>query len=186
MRDLLSIARSARSESPYPRWLISDLRSDHAGETGAVWIYKGALWVARGDELRAEIRRHLAHEERHLAALEIILARHHRSRLLFPWWVCGMLLGIIGAALGARLHHVTVEAVETFVDQHYTDQIERLQGSAKFHATQQLLQVCRVDEISHCSEAAKLVGTTRSFSMRIWGHIVGFGSRAAVFAARRI
>jgi demethoxyubiquinone hydroxylase (CLK1/Coq7/Cat5 family) len=28
-----------------PAWLVADLRSDQAGETGAVWIYRGVLAV---------------------------------------------------------------------------------------------------------------------------------------------
>ncbi len=36
----------------YPRWLESDLRSDHAGETGAVWIYKGILSFAGDQDIR--------------------------------------------------------------------------------------------------------------------------------------
>lgn len=31
---------------PFPAQIVSLIRSDHAGETGAVWIYKGALSAA--------------------------------------------------------------------------------------------------------------------------------------------
>ena len=46
--------------------LVRDLRSDHAGETGAVWIYKGILAVSSDAELREFAREHLATERRHL------------------------------------------------------------------------------------------------------------------------
>ena len=31
-----------------PAWLLGELRSDQAGETGAVAIYRGILWVEQG------------------------------------------------------------------------------------------------------------------------------------------
>lgn len=34
--------RAAISACEFPRWLEQELSSDHAGETGAVWIYVGA------------------------------------------------------------------------------------------------------------------------------------------------
>ena len=34
-----------RSAKPFPRWLQEEMRSNHAGETGAVEIYNGALWA---------------------------------------------------------------------------------------------------------------------------------------------
>ena len=35
-----------------PQWLIADLRSDHAGETGAIWIYKGILLTTSEEALK--------------------------------------------------------------------------------------------------------------------------------------
>jgi len=32
-----------RNGRPFPAWLVAELRSDHAGEVGAVEIYRGAL-----------------------------------------------------------------------------------------------------------------------------------------------
>ena len=32
--------------APYSKYLEQELRSDHAGETGAVYIYKGIIAVA--------------------------------------------------------------------------------------------------------------------------------------------
>ena len=39
------------------------LRSDHAGEVGAVYIYKGILKIAKDPELVNFSKRHLATEE---------------------------------------------------------------------------------------------------------------------------
>ena len=51
-----------------PMDLMPELRTDHAGETGAVWIYRGVLAVSRDPALRAFAQRHLATERRHRRA----------------------------------------------------------------------------------------------------------------------
>ena len=49
-----------------PKKLRKDLRSDHAGETGAVMIYKGILAVSRDPALRSFASTHLETEQKHL------------------------------------------------------------------------------------------------------------------------
>lgn len=39
------------------RWLNGELSSDHAGETGAVWIYEGALDAMKVNSVSAEVAR---------------------------------------------------------------------------------------------------------------------------------
>ena len=50
--------------------LVSFLRSDHAGEVGAVYIYKGILTIAKDPELVEFSTRHLATEKEHLRKME--------------------------------------------------------------------------------------------------------------------
>ena len=69
---------------PMPAWLVQELRSDHAGETGAVMIYRGILAFTRDAELRDFAARHGATEQGHLDLLEQLLPSQQRSRLL-PW-----------------------------------------------------------------------------------------------------
>ena len=54
-------------------FLKAFLRSDHAGEVGAVYIYKGILKVAKDAELVSFSKRHLATEESHLQEIEAVL-----------------------------------------------------------------------------------------------------------------
>ena len=44
----------------YPRWLTAELRSNHAGELGAVMIYRGILAGSTDPVLRAFAEEHLA------------------------------------------------------------------------------------------------------------------------------
>ena len=178
-----------------PAALIADLRTDHAGESGAVMIYRGIL-VATGDAgVRHFAQAHLATEARHLAQIEPLLAPPHRSRLLPLWRIAGWLTGALPAWAGPRAVYATIEAVETFVDQHYAEQIVSIDRHDPGHsapplqALRALLQACRGDEIAHRDEAAALFASSRkppTLALRAWVWSVGAGSRVAVKICRRV
>ncbi len=90
--------------------LIADLRSDHAGETGAIMIYRAILAVARDPELRAFASAHMETEARHLELLEELLPPRQRSRLLPIWRVAGFLTGFFPALFGPRAVFATIDA----------------------------------------------------------------------------
>jgi demethoxyubiquinone hydroxylase (CLK1/Coq7/Cat5 family) len=139
-------ARPRRRPAELARDLVPELRSDHAGETGAVWIYNGMLPVVRSRELRAFARRHRDTGRRHLARIAAVLALPRRSRLLLAWRRAGFATGALPALFGARAVYGTVAAVETFVDRHYQQQIERLDAappSARRDALRALLAECQ-------------------------------------------
>lgn len=178
-----------------PPWLVADLRTDHAGETGAVCIYRGMLATTRHAAVRRFAQAHLATESAHLALIEPWLPPRHRSLLLPLWRVAGWLTGALPALWGPKAAFATVQAVETFVDQHYTEQIDaidRIRQDTDGRALQPvraLLASCRADEIEHRDEAAALLaagGTALPAALRAWVWAVGAGSRAAVKVCRRI
>ena len=101
--------------------LQRELRSDHAGETGAVYIYKGIVTVARwlkDEELLSFAKRHGITEADHLRQIEEWLPIQQRSWLLGPWRLAGWLTGALPAMFGRRAVYGTIAAVETFVDHH--------------------------------------------------------------------
>jgi len=53
--------------------MFADLRTDRAGESGVVCIYKGVLHFAREPSLRASDQHHLAKEQNHLRLIEALL-----------------------------------------------------------------------------------------------------------------
>jgi len=167
--------------------LLGDLRSDHAGETGAVMIYRGILARATDPAIRAFATAHLATEAEHLRLLEAMLAPGQRSVLLPIWRVAGFLTGWLPALFGRRAVYATIEAVETFVDHHYAEQIARLGHAGEEGALRRLLETCQGEEVHHRDEAAAaLGGAARGPLLRAWGFVVGSGSAAAVAAARRV
>jgi len=168
-----------------PAWVLADLRTDHAGEVGAVCIYQGVLRLARDPALRAFAQHHLATEQRHLSQIEAWLPPAHHSRLLPLWRLAGFLTGALPALLGPRAVYATIEAVETFVDLHYDEQIRALSSQPALDALRQTLQDCQADEVAHRNEAADARGPGKpGLALRAWCALVSTGSRSAVAVCR--
>jgi ubiquinone biosynthesis monooxygenase Coq7 len=180
------IAPPFASLPPLPDWLVAELRSDHAGETGAVMIYRGILAVARDPAVRDFARRHRATEQGHLDLLEALLPPRQRSRLLPVWRVAGWLTGALPALFGPRAVHVTIDAVESFVDHHYQQQLDRLDAEGTHPEIRSLLARCQAEEVEHRDEARELTGHPAGPLLRAWARTVGAGSAAAVMAAKRV
>lgn len=168
--------------------LERELRSDHAGETGAVSIYKGIVAVSKwrnNPELVRFAQEHGKTEAEHLKLIEEWLPADKRSRLLGPWRLAGWLTGAIPAIFGGRAVYATIAAVETFVDRHYQQQVDHIE---QFGAPSGLLSVirkCQADECHHRDEALVLVGPKRlPMLLRLLCAGVGAGSAAAVVLAR--
>jgi len=170
----------------YPRWLVRELRSDHAGEAGAVAIYRGILAVSRCSEVRQFAHRHLQTESRHLAIMRDLLSADQRSRLLPVWVTAGFMTGALPSLFGRRPVYATIEAVETFVDCHYRQQVDRLDEDDRWVQVRQALESCRQDELSHRAEARKLGEGGRGIALRLWLRAIAIGSAAGVAVARRV
>lgn len=172
------------AHGPDRRWLSGELRSDHAGETGAVWVYRGILAVTRDPEIIAFAEEHIATERDHLALIESLIEPGQRSVLVPIWRVSGFVLGALPALLGREAVYQTIEAVETFVDGHYLAQVERLHADGKRELAA-LLGQCREDEIRHREEAAARRERPIGLIGRAWQGLIGAGSKGAVIIARR-
>ena len=170
-----------------PAEVMADLRTDHAGEVGAVFIYKGVLQFARDPVLRAFADHHLVTEQKHLLLIAGWLPKAEYSRLLPLWKLAGFLTGALPALFGSKAVYATIEAVETFVNQHYEDQIRALDSQPELSDLRQTLLDCQADEVAHRDEAAAALGSTRpNLVLRAWCTMVGIGSKAAVSLIRHI
>lgn len=170
----------------YPPWLAAELRSDHAGELGAVMIYQGILAVASQHAVRAFAEEHLATEQQHLQVLESLLSHSMRSRLQWPWRAAGWFIGALPALIGTQWVYATIQTVETFVDAHYHKQIARLEAELPANPVTEILERCRADEVMHQQDAAARVEGTPSLALSLWLKAVSMGSKAAVFVARKV
>jgi len=194
---------------PIPKWLIGELRSDQAGETGAVQIYKGALY-ALNQKLKnkepTEYETHLLQfckchsetEQSHLDAINAVLPHQHYTKLLTLWEFFGFTLGYVSTRFCSRGMYLTTDAVESFVEEHYDYQIDRLtreleSGEVKgqeFERLLSILQWAREDEVHH-KEEARLKASEGPFMWiraleDIWKLIVYYGSKGAAALAKKV
>ena len=186
-----------------PIELLRELRTDHAGETGAVMIYRGVLAVTSDPALRVFAQHHLATEQRHLDLINTVMPRRLRSALLPIWRLSGWLTGALPACVGPKAVYATIQAVETFVDRHYADQIRQIDALLSPHpgtvpdaartarvgelqSLRTMLEKCRLDEVLHRDEAARLWDGSASVLLRWWQATVGRGSAWAVVVCRRL
>ena len=172
----------------WSEYIEQELRSDHAGEVGAVEIYRGikavALW--RGDlELMRFADEHGSVECQHLTMMNDLVPTEQRSRLETPWRVAGWLTGAVPALFGRNTVYATIQAVETFVDQHYQQQIDLLSEHVEHNKITDVLIKCQADEIHHRDDAGARVVSSNPI-LSAWCGMIGVGSRAAVAICRKI
>ena len=167
-----------------PNWLQAELRSDHAGETGAVWIYHGILQCSRDPVVRDFAQQHLETEQSHLALFDQWLPATVKSVLVPAWRLSGWVLGAI-ATLGGRAGvFATIEAVETFVLNHYEQQIRQLVQADIYPEVALALDQFRRDEDNHRADAQDRQDNSAGPVVRAWQKLVDWGSASAVVVAR--
>jgi ubiquinone biosynthesis monooxygenase Coq7 len=165
--------------------LIKELRASHAGETGAVYIYRGILRFCKDEYLRDFALHHLETETKHLTLLSQLLPPTFESRLLPLWRLAGYLTGALPALFGTNTVYRTIQAVETFVEAHYLHQLSLEEVKAD-PETCAAFRDCLADEIAHKDEAAQLAKDDPGPLLSIWLGAVSTGSKTAVQFARRM
>ena len=111
------------------------LRVDHAGELGAVHIYRGqrAVMEAGGREpISGQLERMEAQEARHLARFETLLCQEAaRPTLLAPLWRgAGFALGVGTALMGEKAAHACAE-LSGFRDEEIAHRDEAVESGAR-------------------------------------------------------
>jgi ubiquinone biosynthesis monooxygenase Coq7 len=182
---------SLLNNSPYSSAIRAELRASHAGETGAVWIYRGILLVnrlKRDSDIDMFAKHHLATEKEHLSQFEHLIHRFRGSALLSIWIFAGFMMGVFSALLGKNWVYYTIYKVESFVDVHYQQQISALSKLEFIDKLEiiSMMKVCNADEQAHRDEALNAMSGKPSLIMRIWGKLVGTGSHCAVVVAKLI
>lgn len=181
----------AAPDKPGPRAvrLGQMLRVDHAGEYGAVAIYRGqrAVFDALGhkQETAAAIAEMEAGEEEHLSTFDALLAeRRVRPTLLAPLWnAAGFGLGAATALMGEKAAMACTEAVEDVIEKHYAEQAEALEtDEPELAAT---IRKFRDDEIGHKTTAEE-AGAREAPGYSLLSAAIKAGCRAAIKVAERI
>jgi ubiquinone biosynthesis monooxygenase Coq7 len=109
------------------------MKVDHAGEHGAICIYRAQLRFARwrAPDMVDELRAFLVHERRHRSLFGAELARRGRRRCR-SYHLCGLggfVLGALTGLAGRRAIAATTVAIETVVLRHMHAQVAVLAAS---------------------------------------------------------
>jgi len=167
------------------------LRVDHAGEYGAVAIYKGQQAVFGKNHKTRDIADKLAkmeaEEQHHLDAFDNLLNEHKiRPTALAPIWnVAGFGLGVVTALMGEKAAHACTEAVETVIEKHYADQIDELEGDEDHKAMREQFIQFREDELHHRDIAIE-EGAKDAPGYGVLSRVIKAGCHAAIRISEKI
>ena len=165
------------------------LRVDHAGEYGAVHIYRAQRAVFEGRQGKAAIAADMAEmqaqEAVHLARFDALLnAERVRPTALIPLWrLAAVALGTGTALMGEKAAHACTEAVEDVIEKHYADQIAELADSDPELAAE--LTVFRDEELAHHDHAIEH-GSREAPAYRLLSAVIKAGCRAAIKVSERV
>lgn len=176
-------------ENVAKRRLDEMIRVDHAGEFGAVQIYRGQRAVFERIESKAHAARLIAEmeagEQEHLRTFDrLITERRVRPTVMAPVWrVAGFGLGAVTALLGEQAAHACTEAVEEVIEEHYGQQIDELDGvDNELH---DVVERFRAEEIAH-KETAIDQGARNAPGYPVLSAVIKFGCRAAIRISEKI
>ncbi|WP_411287223.1 demethoxyubiquinone hydroxylase family protein [Phenylobacterium sp.] len=169
--------------------LAEILRVDHAGELGAVSIYRGQRAVFGDAPGNARIAGQLAemeaHEAVHLARFDRLLTeRQVRPTALTPLWrLAGFALGAGTALMGDKAAHACTEAVETVIEEHYAGQVAELAEREPELAAE--LARFREEELAH-RDLAREEGARDAPAYGLLSAVIRTGCRAAIKISEKL
>jgi len=158
------------------------LKVNHAGEYGAIRIYKAQLWVARRlyADVVAFLEETLAHEVRHCALFrEAMPVRNARPcRIMALWGNGGYVLGFLTALMGRQGIWVCTAAVESAVHRHLQDQLHFLRD--RDPELRQLVLAIQEEELSHLYHAEARIAA-RGLWSRALGAFISWSTDVAIW-----
>ncbi len=166
------------------------LRVDHAGEYGAVAIYRGQLAVfgrkAGHERITAQLTEMAEQEQEHLDAFDKLLASGRvRPTALSPIWnAAGFALGAAPALLGEKAAHACTEAVETVIEEHYGDQVAELETAGETELATRLAKF-QAEEVAH-KDLAAAEGASEAPGYPILSALIRTGCRLAIRISEKV
>jgi len=163
------------------------MKVDHAGEHGAIHIYRGQILAARitAPDLVPELVEFKAHEERHRAIFAAELGRRGVRRCRSAWLcaIGGFTLGVVTGLLGRAAIHGTTAAVERVVLRHLAAQLAALAAIDRAAATA-VSQIVD-DEQRHFDDSARHLAPG-SACHRVLDQVVGAATESVIWVGMRI
>lgn len=165
------------------------IRVDHAGEYGAVQIYRGQLAVfshlpgkARAAALIADME---AGEKHHLETFDrLIVERGVRPTVLAPVWRgAGFMLGAVTALMGEKAAHACTAAVEEAIEEHYHEQSKALDGVDP--VLKRIVDTFREEELEH-RDTAIVEGAKSAPGYGVLSGAIKLGCKLAIKVSEKI
>lgn len=184
-----------RTSPPMPgegareRLLAEMVRVDHAGEFGAVQIYRGQRAVFGRSDSKAHAARVVAEmeagEQEHLRTFDrMISERGVRPTIMAPVWrVAGFGLGAVTALMGEKAAHACTEAVENVIEEHYARQSAALAGVDE--ELKDVVDRFREEELAHRDTAIEQ-GAREAPGYAVLSAVIKLGCRAAIRISEKI
>jgi len=163
------------------------MKVDHAGEHGAVCIYRAQILMARwrAPDLVGELESFLSHERRHRRLFGSELSRRGARRCRSYAW-CGLggfLLGAATGLAGRGAIAATTVAIERVVLRHMAEQVEALAGVDP-RAVAALEDVMGEEQAHHDLSAAR--PESRGAWSRLIDPIVAASTAAVIWLGMRL
>jgi ubiquinone biosynthesis monooxygenase Coq7 len=172
-----------------PKETLGDcvMKVDHAGEHGAVCVYRAQRWFARwrAPDMLAEIDAFLAHERGHRARFAAELAHRGVRRCRSYLW-CGfggLLLGMVTGIAGREAIAATTVAIERVVLRHMHDQIAALRGVDE-RAVRIVSAIVAEEQEHHDLSAARL--PVAGFWQRLIDPVVSVSTETVIWLGMRL
>lgn len=161
------------------------IRVNHAGEYGATRIYAGQLAALKQTQNVETLEEMAQQEQKHLDYFNtLIIERQIRPTIFQPLWhVGGFALGYLTGILGEKVAHACTIAVEEVIEDHYQNQLNRLNDSEQ--DLKNIILECQADEVAHKEEAKKQGGEEAPF-YPLLSTAIKHLSKAAIWLSERL
>jgi ubiquinone biosynthesis monooxygenase Coq7 len=145
------------------------LKVNHAGEHGAIRIYRAQLWLARRlyPDIVGFLEETLSHEIQHCALFRDAMGPRNAMPCcaMILWGNGGFVLGLATALLGRKGVWICTAAVEATVHRHFDEQLHFLLG--KDPELHRLISAIQQQELMHLRHAEQRIVTSS-----IWGVVL--------------
>ncbi|WP_331245641.1 demethoxyubiquinone hydroxylase family protein [Pseudoalteromonas luteoviolacea] len=162
------------------------IRVDHAGERGAICIYKSQRFIARFfyKDMVVQLDEMLEHEKEHFDTFNYWLVSNQvrHCHALWLWSLGGYVLGFITALLGRKAIWVCTEAVESTVLHHLEWQLNFL-AQHDLNAHKAVLSI-KADEEQH-HDLGSLNGSSAMIYFPI-KFIVKYSTKFAIWLSTKL
>ena len=151
------------------------LKVNHAGEYGAIRIYRAQLWVARRlyPDVVAFLEETLAHEIQHCAMFRQAMSQRSARpcRVMSLWGNGGLVLGFATSLIGRQGIWICTAAVESTVHKHLDDQLHFLDG--RDQDLRSLIASIQGEEAAHLHHAVARIATNAPWARALKAIICG-------------